>query len=110
MHAKTYGTLTNTQVGIKEMVHRIFKGMVPKTNCKNLDLDLLKRYNTIFAIRHLSDGGIDPRFNKSCVGFTSSNFSQLFLNWYVTEDKYSIKEQIQNDDAKGKIVKYYNTL
>ena len=36
------------------MVHRIFKGMVLKTNCKNLDLDLLKRYNTIFAIRHLS--------------------------------------------------------
>ena len=50
MHAKTFGTLTNTQVGIKEMVHHIFKGMVPKMNCKNIDLDLLKRYNTIFAI------------------------------------------------------------
>ena len=105
MHAKTFGTLTNTQVGIKEMVHRVFKGMVPKTNFKNIDLDLLKRYNTIFAIRHLTDGGIDPRFNKSCDGFTSSNFDQLFLNWYVTEDKYSI-DQVQNnddDDAKGKI-------
>jgi hypothetical protein len=104
MHAKTFGTLTNTQVGIKEMVHRIFKGMVPKTNCKNIDLDLLKRYNTIFAIRHLVDGGIDPRFNRSCTGFISSNFGQLFLNWYVTEDKYSIEEeQAENDDAKGKI-------
>ena len=104
MHAKTFGTLTNTQVGIKEMVHRIFKGMVPKTNCKNIDLDLLKRYNTIFAIQHLVDGGIDPRFNRSCTGFISSNFGQLFLNWYVTEDKYSIEEeQAENDDAKGKI-------
>ncbi|UZO26392.1 uncharacterized protein OCT59_018620 [Rhizophagus irregularis] len=27
MHAKTFGTLVNSQVGIKEMVHRIFKGM-----------------------------------------------------------------------------------
>jgi hypothetical protein len=105
MHAKTFGTLINSQVGIKEMVHRIFKGMVPKTNCKNIDLDLLKRYNTLFAIRHLVDGGIDPRLNRSCTGFTRSNFDQLFLNWYVTEDKYSIEEQIQNDDAKGKIVK-----
>ncbi|CAB4374191.1 unnamed protein product [Rhizophagus irregularis] len=72
MHAKTFGTLINTQVGIKEMVHRIFKGMVPKTNCKNIDLDLLKRYNTLFAIRHLAGG----------------------------EDKYLIEEQIQNDDVK----------
>ncbi|GBC52022.2 hypothetical protein GLOIN_2v1836760 [Rhizophagus irregularis DAOM 181602=DAOM 197198] len=56
MHAKTFGTLINTQVGIKEMVHHIFKRMVPKTNCKNIDLDLLKRYNTLFAIRHLADG------------------------------------------------------
>ncbi|GBC42452.2 hypothetical protein GLOIN_2v1790940 [Rhizophagus irregularis DAOM 181602=DAOM 197198] len=100
MHAKTFGTLVNSQVGIKEMVHRIFKGMVPKTNCKTIDLDLLKRYNTLFAIRHLADGGIDPRLNRSCTGFTSSNFDQLFLNWYVTEDKYLIEEQIQNDDVK----------
>ncbi|CAB4376076.1 unnamed protein product [Rhizophagus irregularis] len=100
MHAKTFGTLINTQVGIKEMVHRIFKGMVPKTNCKKIDLDLLKCYNTLFAIRHLADGGIDPRLNRSCTGFTSSNFDQLFLNWYVTEDKYLIEEQIQNDDVK----------
>ena len=103
MHAKTFGTLTNTQVGIKEMVHRIFKGMVLKTNCKNIDLDLLKRYNTIFAIRYLVNGGIDPRFNRSCAGFTNTNFGQLFLNWYATEDKYSTEEQVENDDAEGKI-------
>jgi hypothetical protein len=47
MHAKTFGTLVNSQVGIKEMVHRIFKGMA---NCKNIDLNLLKCYNTLFAI------------------------------------------------------------
>ncbi|RGB31068.1 hypothetical protein C1646_764539 [Rhizophagus diaphanus] len=67
MHAKTFGTLINTQVDIKEMVYRIFKGMVSKTNCKNIDLDLLKYYNTLFAIRYLADGGIDPRFNRSCI-------------------------------------------
>ena len=41
MHAQTFGTLTNTQCGIKEMVHRIFKEIVLTTNPKNIDLDLL---------------------------------------------------------------------
>ena len=104
MHAKTYGTLTNTQVGIKEMVHRIFKGIVSKTNRKNIDLDLLKRYTTLFAIRHLIDGGTDSRFTKSCTGFIniSSNFNQLFSHWYITENKL-LQEEEDQDDVNGKI-------
>ena len=98
MHAQTFGTLTNIQVGIKEMVHRIFKGIVPKTNRKNIDLDLVKRYNTLFAIRHLADGGTDPRFASSCAGFANSN-----SNWYVTEDKSS--NEGQDPDSNGKIKK-----
>jgi hypothetical protein len=77
-------------------------GIVPKTNCKNIDLDLLKRYNTLFAIRHLADGGTDPRFVSSCTGFTNSNFGHLFSNWYVTEDKFSNEEH----NTDGKIKKY----
>lgn len=95
-HARTFGTLVNTQVGIKEMVHRIFKGIVPRTNRKNIDLDLLKRYNTLFAIRHLVDGGIDPRFARSCTGFAGYNFGHLFSNWYLTEDK-SLDEESEGD-------------
>lgn len=104
MHAKTYGTLINTQVGIKEMVHRIFKGMVPHTNRKNIDFDLLKQYNTLFAIRHLIDGGIDSRFIRNCTGFTkmSSDFKQLFLHWYLTEDNTLKNEQEYDDNLYGK--------
>jgi hypothetical protein len=106
-HAKTYGTLINTQVGIKEMVHRIFKGMVPKTNRKNLELDLLKHYTTLFAIQHITDGGADSRFTKSCIGFTnkSSNFNDLFSNWYISENKLLQNEEDQDDDdnVNGKI-------
>ena len=102
MHAKTYGTLTNTQVGIKEMVHRIFKGMVSKTNRKNIELDLLKNYTTLFAIRHIIDGGIDSRFN-SCIGFANMplNFKQLFLNWYIIDNKQ--EEEEDQYDVNGKI-------
>ncbi|GET50694.1 hypothetical protein GLOIN_2v1790940 [Rhizophagus irregularis DAOM 181602=DAOM 197198] len=73
MHAKTFGTLINTQV---------------------------------------ADGGIDPRFNRSCTGFTNSNFGQLFLNWYVTEDKYSTEatEQVQDDDDDTKIISPVNFI
>ena len=64
------------------MVHCIFKEMVPKTNCKNIDLDLLKHYTIFFVIRHLTDNSIDPRFIRSYIGFAdiASDFNQLFLN------------------------------
>lgn len=100
MHAQTFGILINTQVGIKEMVHRVFKGIVPKTNRKNIDLDLLRRYNTLFAIRHLADGGIDPRFGKSCASFTNSNFGHLFSNWYITDNKFFNKKNDNDNNGR----------
>jgi hypothetical protein len=108
MHAKTYGTLINTQCGIKEMVHRIFKAMVPRTNRKNIELDLLKRYTTLFAIRHLVDGGIDQRLSRRCEGFAimSSTFRHILTNWYITEDK-TWNAQEQDETADGL---YYNFI
>ncbi|PKK56791.1 hypothetical protein RhiirC2_858468, partial [Rhizophagus irregularis] len=41
-HAKTYGTALNTSVSVKEMVHRIHKGVVSHTNKKNVEFDLIK--------------------------------------------------------------------
>ncbi|UZO01330.1 uncharacterized protein OCT59_012431 [Rhizophagus irregularis] len=105
LHARTYATLRNTQVGIKETVHKIFKSMVPNTNCKEVDLDLLKRYNTSFAIRHLTDGGIDKRFSRSHDGYTGlkkSACEKLFNNWFVTEDRL-FDETDYTDEATGKI-------
>ncbi|PKB98811.1 hypothetical protein RhiirA5_430767 [Rhizophagus irregularis] len=73
LHAKNYATLLNTSVGTKEMVHRIFKGIVPRTNLKNVGLDLLKHYTTLFAIRHLLDGGIDLRLSTPNSGFDDAD-------------------------------------
>ena len=64
---------------------------------------MLKRYTTLFAIRHLIDGGIDSRSIKSCIGFKDmqSNFNQLFLNWYIVENKSSkIEEEDNNVNGK----------
>ncbi|GES79416.1 hypothetical protein GLOIN_2v1790377 [Rhizophagus clarus] len=100
VHARTYGTLINTQVGIKEMVHQIFKAMVLRTNCKNVELDLLKWYTTLFAIRHLVDGGADQRLSQPCRGFAtmSSNFRNLLTNWYITEDKVSNEQEPEENE------------
>ena len=107
MHARTYGTLINTQVGIKEMVHQIFKAIVSRTNCKNVELDLLKQYTILFAIRHLVDGGVDQRLLQPCRGFAtmSSNFGNLLTNWYITENKVS-NEQELDENVDGGL--YYN--
>jgi hypothetical protein len=64
--------------------------MVPKTNRKVIELDLLKRYNTIFAIRHLVDGGSDKRLLQSHNEFSAlkrSSCKRLFNDWFVTENK-----------------------
>ncbi|RGB28746.1 hypothetical protein C1646_767426 [Rhizophagus diaphanus] len=83
------------------MIHRIFKGIVLSTNHKDIDLDLIKRYNTLFAIRHLSDGEIDSRFTGSCIRFTS--LSHLLSDWYLTKNKSSNKEEqnFNNDDEEN---------
>ena len=88
-NAKTFATLINSAVGTKEMVHKIFKGMVPKMNRKNIELDLMKRYTTLFALRHLIDGGIDPRISRSCEGFTnlSDNFAWMAGDWFIIEEQ-----------------------
>ncbi|GBC32371.2 hypothetical protein GLOIN_2v1790940 [Rhizophagus irregularis DAOM 181602=DAOM 197198] len=113
VHARTYGTLINTQVGIKEMVHRIFKAMVPRTNCKNVELDLLKQYTTLFAIRHLVDGGADQRLSQPCRGFAtmSSNFRNLLTNWYITEDKVSNEQEPEgNEEAISSSVDFITNI
>ncbi|GET02425.1 hypothetical protein GLOIN_2v1790940 [Rhizophagus clarus] len=113
VHARTYGTLINTQVGIKEMVHRIFKAMVSRTNCKNVELDLLKRYTTLFAIRHLIDGGADQRLSQPCRGFAtmSSNFRNLLTNWYITEDKVSNEQEPEeNEEAISSPVNFITNI
>ncbi|GBB88586.1 hypothetical protein RclHR1_15120004 [Rhizophagus clarus] len=94
MHARTYGTLINTQVSIKEMVHQIFKAIVSQINCKNVELDLLKWYTIFLAICHLVDGDTDQRLLQPCRGFATipSNFRNLLTNWYITEDKYQINK------------------
>ena len=105
-HARTFGTLVNTGVGTKEMVHRIFKHMVPHTNRKNVELDLLKRYTTLQSIRHLADGGVDPRFSLPSIDFVNifHHSKHLVKDWYIMED--SLEED--SEESEGKPICYHD--
>ena len=95
-HARNYATLLNTGVGTKEVVYRIFKNIVLRTNRKNVELDLLKRYNTLFAMRHLFDGGIDSRFS-----FTNNSFMTLLHHLKRLLDDWFIVEKPEEDTSEG---------
>ncbi|RHZ81177.1 hypothetical protein Glove_123g115 [Diversispora epigaea] len=71
-HALSYVNLINISVGVKEIVHRIFKNFAPHTNKKKIDFDLIKRYITMEGIRNFFDN--NPNYK---------NFN-LFNDWYIT--------------------------
>lgn len=85
--------------------------MVLKTNRKNVELDLIKRYNTIFAIRHLVDGGIDRRLSQPSNGFTSLRKidKHLLTDWYITENN-TFSQNDYEDETNGKYASDYFTL
>ena len=94
-NAINYGTLVNCNCVVKEMVHRLFKQSTPKMNRKNLELDLLKRMNTLKAIQFIMEGGNDSSFDENdhfgdgfhCL-ITDPRLHSLLTGWYITEDLY----------------------
>ena len=104
-HARNYATLLNTSVGTKEMVHRIFKNIIPRTNKKNMDLDLLKRYTTLFAVRYLFDSGVDKQFPSTSNVLTNlpNSLKRLMNDWFIVEKSFDH----QDDDINDGSVKVY---
>jgi hypothetical protein len=113
-HARNFATLTNTAVGVKEMVHRSFKIMVPHMNCKIIERDLTLRYNTVYALRHLFDGWADPRFStrpNTLTKLTADLYIyKILTNWYATENSSSIINKKFEDNGKYFISCYRSIL
>ncbi|PKY62311.1 hypothetical protein RhiirA4_488574, partial [Rhizophagus irregularis] len=101
MHIRNFATLVNTAVPTKEMIHRLFKNIIPHSNKKNIELDFMQRYNTLQALRYLLDGGIDFRYNNE----TQLNFKELsksqciqsLLNsWYISKLQVEFESNIDD--------------
>ncbi|RGB22335.1 hypothetical protein C1646_776261 [Rhizophagus diaphanus] len=101
-HAKPFSTLVNSSVGIKEMVHRTFKGAVPHTNGKMIEKDLIKRYNTLQALCNIIDGSLKSRYNNhlGCGYFQDNVFRSLLSSWYTTSASINdTKEIVETVDS-----------
>ncbi|CAB4441015.1 unnamed protein product [Rhizophagus irregularis] len=75
-HARNYATLLNTGVRIKEM-----------------------RYNTLFAMYHLFDGGVDSRFF-----FTNNSFKVLIHHLKQLLDDWFIIEKHEEDTSEARCI------
>ena len=114
-HARNYGTCVNTAVGTKEMVHRIFKGIVPHTNMHNLELTLLQQINTLQTLRYLASGRSDDHRRHSRTVFDDiimdPKLKKLLSGWYMNDYNLLTHSNDSNedeslDDDSGKIILY----
>ena len=73
--------------------------MVPRTNCKNIEFDLLKCYTTLQSIRHLADGGIDSQNLQSSIEFMniSQDFNHLFKDWFIMESSEMDDKELEGN-------------
>ncbi|RIA83963.1 hypothetical protein C1645_832989 [Glomus cerebriforme] len=101
-YARNFATLVNTAVGVKEMVHRIFKGMVSHMNSKVVELNLTWGYNTVQALQYLIDGWTDFCFNAETNMLNNLTINlklyTIILGWYITESPNTTFTNIQNDE------------
>ena len=76
--------------------------MVPCTNHKNIELDLLRRYTTLQSIRYLADGGIDARYLQSSMGFIniSRDTNHLFKDWFITKGSLELNNE-ESEESEG---------
>jgi len=106
MHARNYGTLLNVSVAVKEMVHRTFKAMVPHTNLKHIEFDLLRRYNTLQAFHYIVNGSCDSRFVTTGEGINNiiqdGLIRPIFIDWYITEGYNDVELRNGNNAKEGK--------
>jgi hypothetical protein len=84
-----FGTLQNVSVSLKEMMHGVYKRVITHTNKKNVEMDLIKRDNTLQALRYILDNGYDSRVPQgagNCVKSITKDVRLrcLLEGWYIS--------------------------
>jgi len=101
MHAHNFATLVNISVPTKEMIHRLFKAIIPHSNKKNIEMDFIQRDNCLQTLRFLLDGGIDRRYDVT----TQFNFNllskdqcvrTLLGSWYISPSIINLEQEEDN--------------
>ncbi|CAG8850111.1 31456_t:CDS:2, partial [Gigaspora margarita] len=80
-----------------------------QTHRKNIDLDLLKRYTTLFAIRYLFDGGIDKCFSfiNNALKNLPYQLKHLTNDWFIIKNTFDPEDinEVQNECISNIILK-----
>jgi len=81
--------------------------MVPHTNLKHIEFDLLRCYNTLQAFRYIMNGGYDSRFATTGEGISNMIQDELvqpiLTDWYITEGYNDVELRNAGNNAKGNI-------
>ena len=61
-----------------------------------MDFDLLKRYTTLFAVRHSIDGGVDNHLSSTNNALTNlpHYLKQLMNNWFIVEKSFDPEDDV----------------
>lgn len=94
--------MVNTACSVKEAMHSLFKAFVLHTNKKNIDLDLLRYYNTLQALHFWLDGGRDECVLDSHYYANRSLLEPLLSGWYIAESLDLINDpESEDNEANG---------
>ncbi|GBC46181.2 hypothetical protein GLOIN_2v1792200 [Rhizophagus irregularis DAOM 181602=DAOM 197198] len=101
MHARNFATLVNVAVPTKEMMHRLFKAMIPHSNKKNIEMDFVQCDNCLQTLRFLLDGGVDKRYDtERQLNFNMLSKDQcvraLLSSWYILPSKFDLEQDDDN--------------
>ncbi|PKK64614.1 hypothetical protein RhiirC2_97102 [Rhizophagus irregularis] len=93
--AATYGTLQNVSVSLKEMMHGVYKRMIPHTNKKNVEFNLIKRDNILQGLRYVTDNDYDARIPEgggNCIRSILKDEQLICLleGWYISVPAHHI--------------------
>jgi|tagenome__1003787_1003787.scaffolds.fasta_scaffold20905635_2 hypothetical protein len=103
MHAHNFATLVNVAVPTKEMIHRLFKAIIPHSNKKNIEMDFIQRDNCLQTLRFLLDGGVDKRYDIT----TQFNFNtlskdqcvrKLLGSWYISPSIINLEQREEDNN------------
>ena len=107
MHANNFATLVNTAVSTKEMIHRLYKAIIPHSNKKNIELDFVCHDNCLQTLRFLLDGGVDERYDvieRFNFNMLSKDqcVSTLLSSWYISPSTIDL-DQEDNSSSPSQI-------
>ena len=102
--ASTFGTLQNVSVSLKEMMHGIYKRVIPHTNKKNVEFDLIKRDNVLQGLRYVIDNGYDSRIPEdgdNCIRsiLKDNHLTCLLKGWYISIPFHYITSLEEHNEA-----------